>query len=793
MKRSVPAALFFVVAALSLSNCRPQALRKADYPVEAVPLAQVDITDGFWAPKQEVNRTVSLWHLFKKYEEDSGHFYDTRALEGAAYMIAKRRDPALDDYVDKRIDDLVDRLESRITNPEYSNRASGNFLEAAVAYYEATGKRKMLDAAIKSADMMDQAYGPGKKAYISGHEGLKIGLIRLFRQTGDERYWKLAKFFLDIRGRDQYQREGGEYAEDRAYAQNHKPVVDQTEAVGHAVRATYLYIPLTDIAALTGQPEYSQADDKIWEDVVTGKMYLTGGIGSVRQQEKFGEAYELPNLSAWNETCAAYGDVLWNHRLFMLHRDAKYIDTMERTLYNGFLVGVSLKGNTFFYQNPLISYGSYDRFDWINVPCCPPNVVRLMASMGSYIYAQTGNEIYLNLFVGSQAEVKLDKNKVKIKQETRYPWDGAVKITVDPESAGRFAVYVRIPGWVQNRVLPSDLYAFMDPIEEKPELKVNGRTVPLTMDKSYVRLERTWKPGDVIELNLPMPVRKVLSHWKIQDDKGLVALTRGPLVYCAEWPDNGGSALNLLIKDDTSFRAEFRPELLNGVEVITGKILKIVRAEDGVSVQTKNHDLVAIPYYAWANRGMGQMAVWIPRRGDRVWLKPVPPDPIGQVAFFAAKDKGWTGYNDQSDDICAVYDGFDPLNSADESHLYFRMTPPVGKPAWIEYEFKAPTDISSSEAYFVDDRRFCRLPRTWRIMYKDGNKWKPVVNRDAYGVEKDRFNTVTFEPVKTKAVRLEVEPQSVLYKADTVGPPAAMMIDKDAIWREFGVIEWRVR
>ena len=793
MKRQAFFLFVLTIGCAFLFSCGPKtkAPAKTDYPVQAVPLSQVDITDTFWAPKQEVNRTVSLRHIYKKYEE-SGRFNDSRVLEGAAYMIAKRHDPSLDEFIDKRVDSLMEGLETRLTDPDSAIRLSGDFLEAAVAYYEATGKRKMLDAAINYTDMMDQAYGPGKKAYISGHEGLKIGLIRLFRQTGDERYWKLAKFFLDIRGRDQYQQEGGEYAEDRTYAQNHKPVIEQTEAVGHAVRATYLYIPLTDVAALTGQPEYARAADKIWEDMAFKKVYLTGGIGSIRQQEKFGAAYELPNLSAWNETCAAYGNVLWNHRLFLLHRDAKYIDTMERVLYNGFLVGVSLKGDTFFYQNPLISYGNYERFDWINVPCCPPNVVRLMASLGSYIYAKTGNEIYLNLYIGSQADIDLEKNRVRIKQETRYPWDGAVKITLDPESAGRFAVYVRIPGWTQDQVLPSDLYEFMDPSDEKVDLKVNGEAVTLTVDKGYVRLERRWKQGDTIELDLPLPVRKVLPHVNIQDDKGLVALTRGPLVYCAEWPDNGGSALNLLITDDTSFKSEYRPDLLNGIEVVTGPILKLVRAEDGVSVSTTRHDLVAIPYYAWANRGMGEMAVWIPRRGDKARLKPVLPDPIIKVTFNAAKEKGWTGYNDQNDDISAVYDGVDPLNSADESHLYFRMTPPEGKRAWIDYEFKAPTEIASSEVYFADDRRFCRIPQSWRIMYKDGNTWKPVVNRGPYGVEKDTFNTVTFEPVKTKAVRLEVEPQSILYKARTVGPPAALTIDKDTVWREFGVIEWRV-
>jgi len=305
----------------------------------------------------------------------------------------------------------------------------------------------------------------------------------------------------------------------------------------------YLYIPLTDIAALTGQPEYEKADDTLWQDVVSRKMYLTGGIGSIRQQEKFGAAYELPNVSSWHETCASYGNVVWNHRLFLLHRDARYIDTMERVLYNGFLAGVSLKGDRFFYQNVLMSYGNYERFDWINVPCCPPNVVRLMASIGSYIYAKTANEIYVNLFIGSKADVKIASTDVKITQETRYPWEGKVRMSINPERAAKFTVLVRMPEWAQNTPLPSDLYRYLDPTRETPTLRVNGSPVAIKLEKGFVRLERAWKAGDVIELNLPMPVHKVLAHERVQDDKGRIALERGPLVYCVEWPDNGGSAL----------------------------------------------------------------------------------------------------------------------------------------------------------------------------------------------------------------------------------------------------------
>jgi len=793
LKRKRTAAFVCIVPLIIVGGiaCRPQAASKIDYAVEGVPLTQVDITDEFWAPKQEVNRTVSILHCFKQHEEN-GRIGDDRLIEGAAYMLAKKRDPQFEAYIDGKIDRTIESLADRIKDPDSSVRVGGTFLEAAVAYFNATGKRKMLDAAIKYADMMDSAYGPGKKTYISTHEGLKIGLIRLFRQTGDERYWKLAKFFLDERGKDSTPREE-RYAQDRIFAQDYKPVVDQKEAVGHCVRATYLYIPLTDIAALTGEPAYAQADDLIWDDMISKKVFVTGGIGSIRFHEQFGSAYELPNLSCWCETCAAYGNAVWNHRLFLLHRDAKYVDALERILYNGLLVGVSLKGDRFFYQNSMISYGTYDRYKWINVPCCPPNVVRMVASVGGYIYAQTADEIYVNLFVGSKSNVKLAKTDVGITQETRYPWEGKVKMTLNPERPAKFGLYVRIPEWARNQPLPSDLYRYVDTTAEKPILKVNGKIIERELDKGYIRIERKWRAGDVVELDLPMPVHKVLAHESVQDDKGRIALERGPLVYCAEWPDNRGSALNLVVSDDASFAPEYRKELLNGVVAVTGKISKIERGADGVTVETKPHDLVAIPYYAWANRGKGEMAVWMARAADKARLEPVLPKPISRVAQFGGIEKSWTGYNDQNDSIGAVYDGAEPLNSADESNLYYRLRPPQGKPAWIEYEFQVPTKVSSTEIYWVHDRRFAIPPSSWRILYKDGRAWKPVKNLDPYGIEKDKFNRVTFEPVTTKNVRIEVEPEPVPWKAGQYGPPWAMPLDKDIVWREAGVIEWRVK
>jgi len=760
------------------------------YAVNPVPLTQVEIVDDFWAPRIEVNRKVSIWHCFKKMEEPD-NFGSPKLIEAAAYMLAKRPDPKLEQYVDQVIDRLLAQVTPTLADPDKAVRLPGHFLEAAVAYYATTGKRRMLDVAIEDAKVIDANFGPGKREYISEHEGQKIGLLSLYRQTGNDRYLKLAKFFMDGRGKEGYLRTG-EYAIDRTYAQDHEPVVQQDEAVGHCVRAMFLYIPLTDLAMLTGMREYQESADKIWEDVVRHKLYLTGSIGSIRFHEQFGSAYELPNLSAWNETCAAYGNVVWNQRMFQAHQDAKYVDVLERILYNGFADGVSLKGDRFFYQNPLRSFGNYERFDWIDVPCCPPNVVRLLASLGNYIYAQGYGSVYVNLFVGSCAKVTLPSgNVVSIQQQTRYPWDGTVHIRVDSERAENFKLLLRVPGWARNQVLPSDLYEYADSVEEEPMLSVNGRAVGLIIERGYACIKRKWAKGDKVHLQLPMPVRRVKAITNVQENHDMIALQRGPLVYCAEWPDNQGHVLNLIVSENTKFESQWRPELLQGVQAVTGDVEALQRENSG-ELKRHPHQMVAIPYFAWSNRGQGEMAVWISTEAQKAWIAPLPPDPIGTVRSSCGVQKVWTGYNDQNDDIRALYDGKDPISSADEGYLYYRMRPEPGAAGWVEYEFKSPAEVSSTQVYWFDDRRFCRLPKSWRVLYKDGDAWEPVANVDPYDIAKDKFNSVSFAPVTTTAVRLEVEATTKLYKAGQIGPPAAMFLDKDTQWREFGLLEWRI-
>ncbi|MHC4346093.1 MAG: glycoside hydrolase family 127 protein, partial [Planctomycetota bacterium] len=410
--------------------------------------------------------------------------------------------------------------------------------------------------------------------------------------------------FLDERGRAHGRELYG------SYCQDHKPVAEQDEPVGHAVRAGYLYCGMADVAALTGRTDYIKALDRIWLNVVSKKLYITGGIGATGKGEAFGEDYELPNTTAYCETCAAIANALWNHRMFLLKGDAKYIDVLERVIYNGFLSGVSLSGEMFFYRNPLASDGKKQRSPWFGCACCPTNVVRFIPSVPGYVYATKGETLYVNLFISGSGTVNLPNNKTVLKQQTRYPWEGDIRITVEPEKPKEFAICVRVPDWARNQPVPSDLYRFMNESNQKVTLRVNGEQVVLDIDKGFASIKRTWKQGDTIELNLPMPIRRVLCNEKVKENNGRAALQRGPIVYCAEAVDNGGQVAHIVLNNDAELHTEYRQGLLGGASIITGKVLGVING--GKSRITDMVDFTAIPYYAWAHRGGGEMAVWLP-------------------------------------------------------------------------------------------------------------------------------------------------------------------------------------
>ncbi|MGD2294664.1 MAG: glycoside hydrolase family 127 protein [Candidatus Aminicenantes bacterium] len=794
MNKAARVFLFIGLIIVVFTVCTNRGTQK-DYPFQPVNFTDVHITDQFWAPRMETNQKITIPYAFqqcvetgriKNFEEaasvrsgqaETGEFCSVypfddsdvfKIIEGASYSLRMNPDPELDQYLDDLIAKIAAAQEedgylysARTVNSEspvrwveeerWANMYMGHELynvghmyEAAVAHYLATGKRTLLDVALKNADLIDSVFGPGKKHGAPGHQEIEIGLVKLYRVTGDQRYLNLAKFFLDERGNSEDRKLFGEYSQD------HKPVIEQTEAVGHAVRAAYMYSGMADVAALTGDSSYVQAIERIWEDVVFGKLYLTGGIGATGSGEAFGGDYNLPNATAYAETCAAIGNALWNQRMFLLNGDAKYADVLERVLYNGLISGVALSGDLFFYPNPLESFGQHKRSPWFACACCPGNISRFMPSVPGYVYALREDVLYVNLFVDSNVQVKLKGQDIQIDQETEYPWDGKIKIKVNPDSPARFAVYVRIPGWAQNQPVPSDLYRYMNPASNEVILKVNGEEADLYLEKGYARIRRRWKKGDTVELGLPMPVRRVLSHPELKENAGKAALERGPIVYCAEWPDNQGSVSNLVLPDESELAVERRDDMFDGVVVIKGQALALHEGQDENSSEKKQQEFTAIPYYAWAHRGQGEMAVWLPRTESLA--RALPKTTIASTSkVSASRDKNGAPVNDQ----------WEPKHSNDHAHPYLHWWPAKGTVEWVQYDFKKAQTVSEVKVYWFDDtgRGECRVPVSWKILYKKGSEWIPVINKEEHGVSKDMYNRVTFTPVRTSALRLEIQLQ----------------------------------
>jgi hypothetical protein len=647
-----------VLAGLAIGLCAAPLVASrsspAAYPIRSVPFTSVRLTDRFWAPRVETNRKVTIPFGFRKSEEEGRlrdferaagkrpgafegkmPFNDTdvyKLIEGASYSLQTDPDPQLDRFLDgiialiaaaqepdgylttyKTIDPSRSPADWLKPGPKWALELqgshelynSGHLFEAAYAHFRATGKRSLLEIALENAALLDRTFGPGKRLTPPGHQIVETGLFKLAELTGEERYRTLARFFLDQRGN------AAGHALNGPYNQDHAPVVQQSEAVGHAVRAAYMYSAMVDVATLEDDPLYREAIERIWADVVGTKLYLTGGLGARHDGEAFGAPFELPNRTAYAETCAAIASVYWNQRMFLQSGDARYVDVLERTLYNAAIAGVSLSGDLFFYPNPLESDGRYafnqgalTRKPWFDCSCCPTNLARFIPSLPDYVYATRGETLYVNLFVASAASVDLGGGRVSLSQATSYPWEGHVSLRIDPDRARPFEVQVRVPGWSRSRPVPSDLYRYLGDAGSAPKLALNGEAVPIVLNHGYAVVTRTWRPGDVLTLDLPMTPRRVIADERVEADRGRVALERGPLVYCAEGADNGGSVLDLALPDDAAVHPKVRPDLLGGLTVLEA----IARTPDG-----KTKPLVAIPYYAWSHRGAGEMAVWLQR------------------------------------------------------------------------------------------------------------------------------------------------------------------------------------
>jgi hypothetical protein len=567
-------------------------------------------------------------------------------------------------------------------------------------------------------------------------------MARLYLATGQKRYLDFAKFLLDYRGKTTIVHD---------YSQAHKPVIEQDEAVGHAVRAAYMYAGMADVAALTGDKDYIKAIDAIWDNIVTKKLYITGGIGATNNGEAFGANYELPNMSAYCETCAAIGNVYVNYRLFLLHGESKYYDVLERTLYNGLISGVSLEGNGFFYPNPLESMGQHQRQAWFGCACCPSNICRFIPSLPGYIYAVKGKDVYLNLFLSNSATLDVAGKKLSLTQKTEYPWNGETVLKIDKNTVGEFNLKIRIPGWLRNKAVPSDLYQYTDGKRLGYSFIINGVTVPLLISKDgYVNIERKWKKGDEVIICFDMEPRVVRANNKVAADRGMVAIERGPLVYCAEHPDNNFDIMGALINQEPQFT-------LGKGEVAGTPITTLITDAQTLNfskqgkLETQDQTLTLIPYYAWCHRGSGKMRVWLPQD-----LNATTPS---QPATLASESKV-SSSTERMPALSAINDRLVPKDENDRSVPYTHWWPKNSTTEWLGYEFPQVSKVQSATVYWYDDGPWggCRVPQSWRILYQDAQgEWQPVSGADQYPTDKGSACTVNFDPVSTKALRLEVK------------------------------------
>lgn len=789
MKRNLKILLIIAGFTCLVISCARET-QKGDYPIQPVPFTSVKLTDNFWAPRIKKNAEVTIPIAFgyctstgriKNFEIagklDTGKFqtlypFDDsdvfKIIEGASYSLQTYPDPKLDAWLDT----LIWKI-GKAQEPDgylYTNRTIaemhggkglhlwvnkkrwendsilshelynlGHLYEAAVAHYQATGKRSLLDIALKSADLVNRDFGWDRCKVYPGHQVIEMGLAKLYRVTGEKKYLDLAKFFLDVRG-----------PKGQQYNQADKKPVDQTMAEGHAVRATYMYSGMADVAALGNDPAYLNAITKIWEDLVYGKMYVTGGIGATGGNEGFADPFILPNMTAYCETCASIGDIFFNHRLFLLHGQSKYYDVVEKTLYNSMLSGVSLSADRFFYPNPLESAGQHERNAWFGCACCPSNVCRFLPAIPGYIYAVTKNELYVNLFISNEASFRVGENKVSIVQKSDFPWNGKVEMKLDPEKESQFDLKIRVPGWAANDPLAGGLYRYNDNNPGEIKLLLNGVPQKIVIEDGYAVIAGKWKKDDVVEIEFPMTVREISADARVRDDVGKVAVQRGPVIFCAEWPDNNdGKILNLVLNKNAGFTPEYDDKLLGGTEIIRSTAHQTRKTLDGCMDILPDEPLLLIPYALWNNRGAGEMSVWLPVN-DSV-AKPLPAPTIACRSRVTASKI--------TKALAAVKDQIEPKSSGDEASRYYHWWPDTNKWEWVQYDFDKPQTISKSKVYWFDDgpEGGCRIPDEWKILYSNRGQWKPVAATEPYRIVKNGWNTINFKPVTTQTVRIMVK------------------------------------
>lgn len=783
-----------------------------------IPFHQVSLDDDFWLPRLQTQKRTLVPFALEKTEPAVEQLRRTAAylqgdrsrklmnlpyyvasdlfkvMEGAAYLLAIEPDEELERQMDKIIDviaeaqcedgylyeyhifDDASRERNRSWGPGMSRYSfvvhshelynMGHMYEGAVAYYHATGKRKWLDVAEKNAQHINRVFFEGDENYnggkpvnqAPGHEELELALVKLFTATNDSLYLHMAKRFIDIRGVT-YRPEGeGVMAPD--YAQQHLPVREQREAVGHSVRATYLYSGMADVAGLTNDMTLMPALESIWHDMVDRKMHITGGLGAVPGIEGFGPAYVLPNKITYNETCSAVGNVMFNYRMFLASRDAKYVDVAEVALYNNVLAGVNLEGNKFFYVNVLESdgkrafnHGHKGRSPWFNTACCPSNLARLIPQIPGMIYAKSGKDIYCSLYVGSKVNIELENGSVELSQQTNYPFDGDITLEICPSVAeSDFTLWLRIPTWCAGKsFVPGELYSYDDDNAKRVEVFVNGKRVKGRVENGFMALNRKWNRGDVVELSLPMPVRYSIADNRVEADNDRLCITRGPLVYCAEEVDNDYVVTDYFISkvDGMAQVLPMQDGIMKGVPAIN------IPAAVVVGDECKDSSLTLVPYYAWDNRGDKAMNVWFAR--SRQTVIDSKPHPIGNVVSVAAT------HTNSSDDVLAIADGKLPTSSRDGSIPRWTSWAQKGKPQQVEITLKQAQPLECVSVYWYNDNGGVKLPVSWSMEYRVSDEWhlfQPYVT-DSFGVLGDQFNMVhPDKPIEVDALRLNIVPQA---------------------------------
>ena len=781
---------FLLIGMTALTLTASAAKQSPTAPIQEVSFTQVHLNDGFWSPRIEINRTVSIPSAFHECEvngrfdnfaiaaglikgEHRGDFSfdDTdpyKVIEGASYSLAVHYDAKLDHYLDSVINIIAQAQEpdgylttcvtnkctrlsgwwgtrkwEKINSHELYN--SGHLIESAVAHYRATGKKTFLNVAIKNADLVCKTFGPneGQIHRPGGHPIIEMALCKLYKVTGNKKYLEGAKYFVDETGRCTDGHRPSEYSQD------HMPILQQEEIVGHAVRAGYLYSGVADVAALTGDKAYQEALKRIWENMSSKKLFITGGIGSRPQGEGFGPNYELNNHTAYCETCAAIANVYWNYRMFLATGESKYIDVCERALYNNVLSGVSLSGDKFFYDNPLESDGEHERQKWFGCACCPGNITRFVASVPGYIYARQGKDIFVNLYAQGKAKI----GNIELEQTTDYPWDGKIRIKVT-KGSGKFAIKLRVPSWLKTSPTNNDLYQYQDKAKTY-SVSVNGKAL-YPENRDYIEISRSWKKGDTIELDFPMDVRRIVANDNAEDDRGKVAFERGPIVFCLEGADQTDhKVFNKYILDSAPVSAHFEQDLLNGVMVLEGSAKEL--QQDG---EVKDVKFRAIPYSTWNNRGSEQMEVWIANTPMAAVATPLPTiaskaqtfcnrGPIQNDAPETAPVDSWAG---------GANDQWEPKRSSDTSKPYHYWWLKQGTTEAITYQFDQAYEVSNVQVYWLDfdhyDGNF-RTPESWSLYYKDAKgEWQEVEGHTAYTVRKDCYNSVDFTPVKTTGLKI---------------------------------------